>query len=61
VWLALVLLVVTAAPGRAQDRLCDPGDEDCRSILIVLSPVTFLNSPPGALQNDTRILPASRW
>src|SRR5688500_3673020 len=33
-WLALVLLFITAAPGRAQDRLCDPGDEECRSILI---------------------------
>ena len=33
-WLVLIVLFVTVAPGRAQDRLCDPGDEDCRAILI---------------------------
>ena len=27
---------------------------------IVLSPATFLNASPGALKNDTRILPASQ-
>ena len=32
--LAVGLLFATAAPGRAQDRLCDPGGEDCRAILI---------------------------
>jgi hypothetical protein len=32
--LALVLLFAMAAPGLAQDRLCDPGEDDCRSILI---------------------------
>ena len=32
--LAVGLLFATAAPGQAQDRLCDPGDENCRAILI---------------------------
>jgi phosphatidylserine/phosphatidylglycerophosphate/cardiolipin synthase-like enzyme len=31
---SLVLLLAAAAPVRAQDRLCDPGNEDCRAILI---------------------------
>jgi hypothetical protein len=32
--LALPVLFMTVAPGRGQDRLCDPGGEDCRSILL---------------------------
>jgi phosphatidylserine/phosphatidylglycerophosphate/cardiolipin synthase-like enzyme len=28
------LVVLSAAPASAQDRMCDPGDEDCRAILI---------------------------
>jgi phosphatidylserine/phosphatidylglycerophosphate/cardiolipin synthase-like enzyme len=32
--LALAVLVIAPAPAGAQDRLCDPGNEDCRSILI---------------------------
>jgi phosphatidylserine/phosphatidylglycerophosphate/cardiolipin synthase-like enzyme len=32
--LAGAVLAITAAPASAQDRLCDPGNEDCRSILI---------------------------
>ena len=31
---ALTLLLTTPLPAAAQDRLCDPGGEDCRSILI---------------------------
>jgi phosphatidylserine/phosphatidylglycerophosphate/cardiolipin synthase-like enzyme len=27
-------VVLSAAPASAQDRMCDPGDEDCRAILI---------------------------
>ena len=34
--LALTLLVGGVSPAAAQDRLCDPGNEDCRSILINL-------------------------
>ena len=30
----VLLLLAAAAPVRAQDRLCDPGNEDCRAILI---------------------------
>ena len=30
----LGLLVLSPLPAAAQDRLCDPGDEDCRAILI---------------------------
>ena len=30
----LSALVASAAPVRAQDRLCDPGNEDCRAILL---------------------------
>jgi phosphatidylserine/phosphatidylglycerophosphate/cardiolipin synthase-like enzyme len=29
-----LFLAAGALPARAQDRLCDPGDEDCRNILI---------------------------
>ena len=32
--LAAAVLLAGAVPSRAQDRLCDPGNEDCRSILI---------------------------
>ena len=32
--LTLGLLVLSALPASAQDRLRDPGDEDCRAILI---------------------------
>ena len=32
--LAFGLAFLVAAPASAQDRLCDPGDEDCRAILI---------------------------
>jgi phosphatidylserine/phosphatidylglycerophosphate/cardiolipin synthase-like enzyme len=32
--LMLGLLCLSAIPASAQDRMCDPGDEDCRSILI---------------------------
>ncbi len=31
-----VLLLLTVLPARAADRLCDPGAEDCRAILINL-------------------------
>ena len=30
----LGLLCLSSLPAAAQDRLCDPGDEDCRAILI---------------------------
>jgi phosphatidylserine/phosphatidylglycerophosphate/cardiolipin synthase-like enzyme len=33
-FLALALPLLAAAPAAAQDRLCDPGDESCRDILI---------------------------
>jgi hypothetical protein len=34
-WLFVLALLVVATPSaQAQDRLCDPGDEDCRAILI---------------------------
>ena len=32
--LAVVVLAIGVAPASAQDRLCDPGNEDCRAILI---------------------------
>src|SRR5215204_5498689 len=32
--LAVVALVLAAVPVSAQDRLCDPGNEDCRAILL---------------------------
>jgi len=32
--LALGILFLSSIPAAAQDRLCDPGDEDCRAILI---------------------------
>jgi hypothetical protein len=32
--LALALVAFAASPARAQDRLCDPGNEDCRALLI---------------------------
>jgi hypothetical protein len=32
--LALGILFLSSVPASAQDRLCDPGDEDCRAILI---------------------------
>ena len=32
--LAVAVLTIAAAPAAAQDRLCDPGNEDCRAILI---------------------------
>src|SRR6185295_4959859 len=36
--LALILttavVLLHAAPSAAQDRMCDPGEEDCRAILI---------------------------
>ena len=32
--LAALLLAVAVVPASAQDRLCDPGNEDCRAILI---------------------------
>jgi phosphatidylserine/phosphatidylglycerophosphate/cardiolipin synthase-like enzyme len=34
--LAVAVLAIAAAPASAQDRLCDPGNEECRSILIDL-------------------------
>ena len=34
--LAVAVFAIAAAPASAQDRLCDPGNEDCRSILINL-------------------------
>ena len=32
--LAVAVLAIGVAPASAQDRLCDPGNEDCRAILI---------------------------
>jgi len=32
--LSVGLFVLSSIPASAQDRLCDPGDEDCRAILI---------------------------
>jgi phosphatidylserine/phosphatidylglycerophosphate/cardiolipin synthase-like enzyme len=32
--LGIAVLAITALPASAQDRLCDPGNEDCRAILI---------------------------
>src|SRR5687768_6729909 len=32
--LAAAAVAGTASPARALDRLCDPGDEDCRAILL---------------------------
>ena len=32
--LAVAVLAIAVAPASAQDRLCDPGNEDCRAILI---------------------------
>src|SRR4051812_15118743 len=32
--LALVMVALAAVPAKAQDRLCDPGNEECRALLI---------------------------
>jgi hypothetical protein len=32
--IAALILIAGVVPASAQDRLCDPGDEDCRAILI---------------------------
>jgi phosphatidylserine/phosphatidylglycerophosphate/cardiolipin synthase-like enzyme len=33
-WLFVLIMSLAAGPAAAQDRLCDPGGEDCRAILI---------------------------
>ena len=98
-------LAASVEPARAIERLCDPANDDCRTILInlirnervsidvafwfmgpvvyfattgtqririqqredgisidqiVLSPSTYINSSPGALKNDTRIMPRTQ-
>jgi hypothetical protein len=32
--LTVGIVLLSGSPASAQDRLCDPGDEDCRAILI---------------------------
>jgi phosphatidylserine/phosphatidylglycerophosphate/cardiolipin synthase-like enzyme len=34
IFICLALLALGVQPARAQDRLCDPGEESCRSILV---------------------------
>lgn len=46
---ALLLFLAGAAPVRAQDQLCDPGNEDCRAILI------------GYIRNETVAIDVAFW
>jgi len=46
---SLVLLLAAVVPVRAQDRLCDPGNEDCRSILI------------NYIRNETQAIDVAFW
>ena len=46
---SLVLLVAAVVPVRAQDRLCDPGNENCRSILI------------NYIRNETQAIDVAFW
>jgi phosphatidylserine/phosphatidylglycerophosphate/cardiolipin synthase-like enzyme len=41
---AIAALLVVAAPSSAQDRLCDPANEDCRAILI-----GYMDAEPEAM------------
>ena len=47
--LSLVLFLAAGAPVRAQDRLCDPGNEDCRAILI------------NYIRNETAAIDVAFW
>lgn len=53
--LAVAVLAIGALPASAQERLCDPGNEDCRAILL-----TYIIDEAIYFTSDTAIVNSFR-